>query len=128
MALSEVGIGLTADTVTNLYDMAVPVRPPLVHYRPGSFDSENMDGLVEDIGSPRAELRWDYLPIAERDSLRLLCPTKSARLYVNIPTTENGDEYKVFSAIAVWPEEDRSLIKVRRDFVIMLKNMVEVVA
>lgn len=127
MSLSDVGIGLTAGTITNLYDLAVPVRPPLVHYRPGTFESENMDGLVEDIGSPRAELRWDYITLAERDSLRTILTAKSARVYVRIPTTENGDEYKDFYTIAVWPEEDRSMITVRRDFIILLKNMVEVI-
>jgi len=127
MSLSAVGIGLTVETITNLYDLAVPVRPPLVHYEPGTDEVENMDGLVEDIGSPRAELRWDYITRTERDSLRTILGAKSTRVFVHIPTTENGDEYKDFSAIAVWPKEDRSLITIRRDFVILLKNMVEVV-
>lgn len=125
MSLSQVSIGSTS-TVTNLYDLAVPVRPPLVHYRPGSAEAENMDGLVEDIGSPQCELRWEYIPRAERDSLRSYCPGKSARVYWQVPTTDNADEYKKFSCVMVWPEEDRELITFRRDFVILLKNMVEV--
>ncbi len=127
MALSDIEIGLTVGTLTNLYDLAVPVRPPLVHYEPGTIEVENMDGMVEDNGSPRAELRWSYIQRAERDSLRTILTTKSTRAYFHIPTTENGDEYKTFYAIAVWPKEDRELITMRRDFVILLKNMVEVV-
>lgn len=126
MSLSQISIGSAADALVNLYDLTVPVRPPLVDYAPGTIEQENMDGEVEDLGSPTAELRWNYLPRTERDSLRTILPTKSTRIYVYIPTTENGDEYKTYHCIAVWPRENRELVTVRTDFVIKLKNLVEV--
>jgi hypothetical protein len=127
MALSQISIGLTAGTLVNLYNLTAPVRPPLVHYNPGTEIGENMNGLVEDLGSPQADLVWDYIPRIERDSLRIFCTGKSAIVYVYIPTTDNQDEYKTFRAIMVWPEEDRELILYRRDFSIHLKNMIEVI-
>jgi len=88
------------------------------------------DGAVQGNGFPVAIWRWNHMSVEHRAILKALCPALSVSCFIRTATNELDDdelEFKVFSAIMVWPEEDED-IRVRKvlSFVLRFTHLVEV--
>lgn len=130
-------IGTTQAGMINLESLAVPVLPPRYTFKPYSIYSDLGDGTVRGGGWSEAQWIWnndsnDYILSAQRDQLKTFCPGASAvvyiQTYVNDKDSVSGlsDAVKKFQAVMIWPQEEKRDAKVRRDFIIQFRKLVEV--
>ena len=109
MADDGFGIGLTAETITNVEEMAVFVPPPKALPPKWPTEISLPSGQVRRMGFPTQIWHFGYLDRAQRDQLRDFCPGKSAEVYI---TTEIFDDvtstptFADYRAVMVWGEED----------------------
>jgi hypothetical protein len=103
--VNEWEIGTTADNLTNLSDLPVPVYEPA----PGSGVTEwsrtyfRGDGLKVGDGFPLNVWRFDMLTQEMINQLREFCPNASASVYVR--TLKPDGTWGTYSAVMDWDEE-----------------------
>jgi hypothetical protein len=130
-------IGTTQAGMTNLEELAVPILPPRYTFTPFSVYSDLGNGMVRGGGWAEAKWIWnadnnDYIPTKQRDQLRQFCPGASATVYIqtyiNDKDSSSGlpDAVKKFQAVMIWPQGENRDAKVRRDFVLQFRSLVEV--
>jgi hypothetical protein len=116
---SEFQLGLTDDIYSFLPldqlltpNQDIPVDPDW-SFKEFSSAVHLGDGTIQGNGFPSAIWRWNHLSLEHRSILRTLCPALSVSCFIRTATGEldvYGDlEFKSFSAIMIWPEEDEDI-------------------
>jgi hypothetical protein len=126
MTLYQYAIGLSAETLTNIESLTVSVRPPKHGFSPYSKPLPLGNGTVRGGGWPTASWNWKILGRAERDQLRTFCPGASAEVFITTRISDNADEYKTFSAVMLWPQEEEKDAGKRPDFTLKFQRLAEV--
>lgn len=131
---SDFKLGLTNDAYLLALDELLPnvnvPNDPDWSFKPFATAVRLGDGTVQGNGFPVAIWRWNHMSIGHRAILKALCPGLSVNCFIRTATNELDEdelEFKVFSAIMVWPEEDED-IQVRKvlSFVLQFTHLVEV--
>lgn len=82
------------------------MRPPDMDYRPGRSVEFLANGQVRWVGLPWAEWIFTEITPPMVDALAAYCPEGSASVFIRTRTNRNNDEYKDFSAVMVWDENE----------------------
>ena len=126
MAQYDYRIGTTQSGMTNVEDLPVSLPPPRSAFVTGLKRVTLGNGLIRELGLPSATWYWDYLTREQRDQLRQFCDSASATVYIRTRLYD-GDNYKDYQAVMVWPEdEERESGGRRLSFAIEFKRLVEV--
>jgi len=126
MAVYDFEIGEDEVGMVNLEELTVPVFAPRSGYKQYQVEVDLGDLTVRGFGRPSATWRWGFLTLAQRDQLREFCAGKSARVYIQTKKRDDTQEYAVFYAVMVWPEEEEVTAGRVLDIEIRLRDMVEV--
>jgi hypothetical protein len=130
-------IGSTFAGLAYLEELTVPVMVPNYLFRAYSQALDLGDGTLRGGGWASVDWIWnansnDYILTAQRDQLRTFCPGASAEVYIQTYTNEQdtitpfgSNVAKTFACVMIWPQEERRDAKVRRDFVIKFRRLIE---
>ncbi len=123
MTITTFGIGTTYAGIASLKSLGLPA--PLAPYRPGEAREIVSSGNAIDTGSPLVTWRFGFLTAAQRETLRDFCAGASASVYIWTKVNDSN-EFRAFSAIMYWPEEENRAGGKRLDFVIEFRYLVDV--
>jgi hypothetical protein len=126
MPVYDFEIGLTEVGMVNLEELDVPVFAPRSTYKQYQVEIDLGDLTVRGFGRPSATWRWGFLTLDQRDQLREFCDGKSARVYIQTKRRDDTEEYVVFYAVMVWPEEEEVTAGRVLDFELRFRDLVEV--
>jgi hypothetical protein len=118
-------IGTTQVGLANLESLTTPVVAPRATYRPYTDKVQLGDGSFRGIGAPIVTWRWGFLTQEQRDQLRLYCTGKSAAVHIQTTIVDSADEYRQFSCVMVWPDEEERQTTRRLDFVLEFRQLVD---
>ena len=120
-------IGTTSGSMIDLgVEVGASVRAPKSDPVKYSQYIPLADGSVRGLGWQYTEWKFAVLTAAERDILRAFCSGASASVYIVTRTQENSDEFKLYQASMIWPQEERRDFLRRPDFTLKFNKMVEV--
>ena len=126
MAVYDFEIGATEIGMVNLEELTVPVFAPRSTYKQYQVQIDLGDLTVRGFGRPSATWRWGFLTLAQRDQLREFCAGKSARVYIQTKKRDDTQEYAVFCAVMIWPEEEEVTAGRVLDIEVRFRDMLEV--
>jgi len=118
-------IGTTYVGMKNLGSLTVPVPAPKGDFVDYSRRVNLGDSTVRGLGYARGFWRWnDGLERTQRDQLKAFCSGASAAVFIRTRRNDNSDEYKYYTTVMIWPEEEEREWGWRKDFVIEFRNCV----
>lgn len=107
MSITQAKIGTTLENMEYVESLAGgTMRPPTMDYQPAVRRERLANGQIRLLGLPRAT--WEFVELTPEmiDALRAYCSGGSVSVYIQTRTNRNDDEYKVFSAVMIWPEDE----------------------
>ena len=121
-------IGATVDAMTNIEDLITFFPAPKSKFFPFSSYAMLANKTKIGIGRPTAEWHWGFLRNVDvdlfRDTLREYCENASDIVFIKTQTNENENEYAVFQATMLWPEEENNDASRRIDFTVKFINLI----
>ena len=117
-------IGSTYAGMQNVEELSTPIHAPKSTFKQYSKTLRLGNGTTRGAGWPVATWRFGFLSRAQRDQLKTFCPGASAVVYIKTRKNDN-DDYQVYRAVMVWPEEEEKFAGRRLDFVIEFRDLVE---
>lgn len=118
-------LGTTTLNMTNVESMTTPLPAPRSEFVEYMEGKPLGNGRIRGVGPPAAIWNFGYLTRAQRDQLRTYCTGASSVVYLKTRKNDNSDAYQTYSAIMVWPREDKYAGR-RLDFVVNFIQLVEV--
>jgi hypothetical protein len=97
------GIGLTAESVTDLADLTTSIPYPKSD-PPWAETEELGDGTLRQVGFLRTVWHLAFLEADQRIQMRQYCPNASAEVYIS--TRMGDDTYAIFKTIMRWPRDN----------------------
>lgn len=123
MALYSYEIGATGPGLVNVESLTVPLPAPKGIFQDYTEVIELGDGTVRGVGFPAAVWRWGFLTQAQRDQLRTFCTGASNEVYIKTRTNDSADSYGLYTAVMVWPTEEKDAQR-RLDFAVLFRHLV----
>lgn len=124
----QVGVGAALSGATFTYNnldavasLSVDSVDPLGDYYPWMNTVITGDGLERALGRPHTSWLFKNITVAQRAALKLLCPGKSVRVYINTLIDPNTSTFKTFEAAMLWPDTDNTYTP---DFTIQFRDLV----
>jgi hypothetical protein len=116
-------IGTTAEDLTSLDELTVPLDDPLSDFSPYFEVVELADLSGRGMGTPYAT--WTLtLTADQRNQMKTFCTGASEELYIQ--TKKDDDSFGIFSATLIWPKEPTRKIGIKFSVAFMFTNLVEV--
>lgn len=122
MAQYDYEIGASYVGMTNVEDLATPLSAPKSTFLPYSQLLNLGEGTVRGSGWATATWRFGFLTQSQRNQLRTFCTSASASVYIKTRKNDTSDAYEVYTAVMIWPEENKDAGK-RLDFVLAFQNL-----
>lgn len=121
------GIGTSAETITDLQDLDVPITYPKSAYLPTAVTKKTGANTKRGFGLPVAYWTFPLMSLDERNQLKSFCSGYSATVY--ICTKKDDDTYAKFQCVMNWPDDDTSgrWFGERKEIIIEFVNLMEIV-
>lgn len=77
-----------------------------------------------DIGPDTESWHWDFIRLAARNFLKTYCTGRSAWVYIK--TLVQGEEYKIYYCLMIWPSRENTTLSKILDFTINFMFLQEI--
>jgi len=125
MTLTNYQIGLTSGSMVDLgIEVGAAIRAPKADPVGYSQYMPVADGTTRGLGWMYVDWVFGSLTPAMRDLLKAYCPGASNNVYITTRSQDSSNSFQKYSAIMIWPQEEKRDYLYRLNLVIRFNKLV----